>query len=252
MDRRRVLLVVAVVIAAMGAALVFVYAQNADDRAQEQVAEQLSTQQILVATQVIQPGEAAADAAAAGKMLLQEVPQEQVVAGATGDGRDFTDQVALTTIYPGEQVITQKFGSIADVEASASLPLPEGKVGVAVVLDDQARVSGFTKPGTRVGMLITGTFPPATTPETRLMLDNVQILATGLVTINQQPTVEGEPAAPATDSAPLSQYVLALTPRDAARLEFAQTLGELSLVLLPSDETLKIGDPITSDTLFDE
>ena len=77
MDRRRILLVVAVIVAALGAALVFVYAQDAEDRA----AEQFTTQNVLVATQVISPGESASDAANAQKLLSKPVPTDQVLSG---------------------------------------------------------------------------------------------------------------------------------------------------------------------------
>jgi len=243
-DRRRILLVVAVVVAALGAVLVFLYAQDAEDRA----AEKFAASPVLVATQQINPGESASDAFNAGKLLSQDVPADQQVAGSTNDGTAFLDTVALTTIYPGEQLITQKFGTVEDIESAATLPLPKGMVGKAIVLDDSSRISGFTKPGTRVGMLITGTFPPSTEPETRLLLDQVTILATGLTTIT--PTNSDGTVNP--DSAPLSQYVLALKPRDAARLELAQTFGKISLVLLEADTDLKIGDAITSETLFGE
>lgn len=250
MERRRVLLVVAVVVAVMGAALVFVYAQNAEERARAEVGAGSESRQVLVATQEIAPGESAADAAAAGKVVLEEVPGGRILDGAVSDGTALADQVALTTLYPGEQLVAQKFGSVEDVDATATLPLPEGKVATAVVLDDQSRISGFTNPGSRVGMLVTGTFPPSGQTETRLMLDRVQILATGTTTIGPQQTAEGEAAAETAQGPPLNQYVLALDPRDAARVRFAQSLGELSLVLLPPDSTLQIGDPITAANLF--
>lgn len=150
MDRRKILLVVAVVVAALGAALVFVYAQDAEDRA----AAKVQTQQVLVANKMIMPGESAADAADAGKLLSLPVPEAQVLEGSTNNGDDFADKVALTTIYPGEQLVTQKFGAIEDIEGATQLPIPAGKVAVTLEMTETGRVGGFAKPGSHVAILM--------------------------------------------------------------------------------------------------
>ncbi|MGA8845179.1 MAG: Flp pilus assembly protein CpaB [Nocardioides sp.] len=246
MDRRRILLVVAVIVAALGAALVFVYAQDAEDRAREQI----TTQNVLVATQVIATGESASDAASANKLLSKPVPTEEILVGSSNEGTDFTDTVALTTIYPGEQLLTQRFGTIDQVASETGLVVPKGLTATAITLDDTSRISGFTPAGTRVGVFITGTFGGATQPEVRVLFKQVLILANGLVTVAPQIGPDGEPVVSA-DSAALSQYVLALSARDAAKLSLAKSLGEISLVLLPPDTPLKIGDPVTPGDIFE-
>ncbi len=237
---------VAVIVAALGAGLVFIYAQDAEDRA----AEKLETQNVLVATQLISPGESASDAANAGKLLSKAVPRDELIVGSTNEGSDFTSTVALTTIYPGEQLLTQKFGSIDQVAAETGLVVPEGLTATAITLDDTSRISGFTPAGTRVGVFITGTFAGSAEPEVRVLFKEVLILANGLVTVAPQVGPDGQPVVSA-DSAALSQYVLALTARDAAKLKLAQDLGDISLVLLPPDTPLKIGDPVTPGDIFE-
>ena len=248
MDRRKVLLVVAVLVAAIGAGLVFLYAQDAEDRA----AEQVQTTQVLVAQAVIMPGESAAEANDAGKLLSQPVPLDQALAGSTNQGTDFTDAVALTTIYPGEQLLTQKFGTVEEIENDLQLPIPDGLVGYPINLDDLSRVSGFTAPGSRVGAIITGTFPPSTEVESRLLLDEVNIFATGALTIIPPAPVDpNDPnAAPPVVTAPTNQYIIAVKPRDTLRLELAQQFGKIQLLLLPPDAKLKVGDPLLAEDVF--
>lgn len=246
MDRRRILLVVAVIVAALGAGLVFVYAQDAEDRAQEQI----TTRNVLVATQIIAPGESASDAANANKLLSKPVSTEEILEGSSNEGTDFTDTVALTTIYPGEQLLTQRFGTIDQVASETGLVVPKGLTATAITLDDTSRISGFTPAGTRVGVFITGTFEGAAQPEVRVLFKQVLILANGLVTAAPQIGPDGEPVVSA-DSAALSQYVLALSARDAAKLSLAKGLGDISLVLLPPDTSLKIGDPVTPGDIFE-
>lgn len=250
MDRRKILLVIAVVVAALGAGLVFVYAQGAEDRAQEEIV----TTEVLVAAAVILPGESASDAANAQKVIRKLVPADQVLEGATNDGAAFADAVAKTTIYPGEMLLTQKFGTVEEIEADAQLPIPDGLVGYPLNLDDLSRISGFTKPGSRVGAIITGTFPGNPEPQSRLLLDEVNIFATGADTITtpSAPALnpDGTPVAAPPVTAPVNQYIIAVKPSETLRLELAQSLGKIQLVLLPPDSKLKVGDPITAQDLF--
>ena len=248
-DRRKILLVVAVVVAALGAGLVFVYAQGAEDRA----AEKIQTVPVLVAIAEIAPGESAAAAADAGKLLSRAVPSDQVLEGATNDGNQFRDAVAKTTIYPGEQLVLQKFGTVEEIEAEAALPIPDGLVGYPINLDDVSRISGFTKPGSRVGAIITGTFPPETEVSSRLLLDEVSIFATGAVTISPTTPVtdaEGNPVEQPVSTTPVNQYVVAVKPRETLRLDLAQQFGKVQLVLLPPNAKLKVGDVLTPADLF--
>ncbi len=173
MGRRKILLVVAVVVAAMGAALVFVYARGAEDRA----ADKFETVDVLVVKTAIERGESVNSAYETGKIDIQR--------GAAGPGarrrhrmtaRAFTDQFALTTIYPGEQLIAEKFGGADEVEAESTLPIPEGMIAISVSLSDTARVGSFIRPGAKVGIFLTGTLPPANEPTTKLLMRDVLVL----------------------------------------------------------------------------
>ena len=158
MNRRRILLMSAAVVAALGVALVFLYVRGAEDRAEDK----FDTVKVLVASQQIEAGEAANDAYESGKIVLKAVPQDQVLAGATSDGEAFTDLVALGNIYPGEQLIPEKFGGATDVQVEASLPIPKGNMAISVNLTDTARVAGFVNPGSEVAIFLSGSGSPPT------------------------------------------------------------------------------------------
>jgi pilus assembly protein CpaB len=64
MPRRAILLIVAVVIAALGATLVFLYVRGVEAKADEE----REVVQVLGATETISAGESAVDAIAAGKI----------------------------------------------------------------------------------------------------------------------------------------------------------------------------------------
>lgn len=248
MNRRRILLVVAVLVAALGAGLVFLYAQDAEDRA----ADDVQLVDVVRATGTIPAGMSAEEANRNNLVEIASVPATEALDGSTGEGEAFKGSVAKTTIYQGEQLLTQKFGTIEEIESDAQLPIPAGLVGYPLVLDDQQRISGYTQPGSRVGAIITGMFD-GTNVESRLLLDEVNIFATGAETITPvtQPDADDPNAVP-TAVAPVNQYIIAIEPRDTLRLSVAQEFGKIQLILLPPDSTLKVGDPVTAADIFGE
>ncbi len=247
MGRRKVLLVVAVVVAALGAALVFVYARGAENRA----AEKFETVDVLVVKTAIERGESANSAYETGKIDIQQVPQAQVLAGATADGTVFTDQYALTDIFPGEQLIPEKFGGADEVEAETTLPLPDGMVAISISLSDTARVGPFIRPGAKVGVFITGTLPPENVPTTKLLMRDLLVLATGSTTA-VAPPAEGDPAATPTEQLPNTLFTLAVSQKQAEKILFAQGLGDLAFALSNSNSDLKPGDGVRAEDLFTE
>ena len=60
--------------------------------------------------------------------------------------------MALTTIYPGEQILRNKFGTDLGVGESR-LSIPKDKIAVSVNLSDPDRVAGFVNPGDHVADL---------------------------------------------------------------------------------------------------
>jgi pilus assembly protein CpaB len=145
MGRRTVLLVVAAVIAALGTSLVFLYVRGVDARA----TEQYEMVEVLKAVDTIQAGETLKQAQAAGKIELGQVPRADALPGATTSVTDMTAKVALTNVYPGEQIITAKFGEPGE---QTSLSIPNGKLAISINLSDPARVAGFVNPGAEVAI----------------------------------------------------------------------------------------------------
>ena len=130
MDRRRILLVVAVLVAAVGSALVFLYTKGADTRAEEK----FDTVEVLEATAVIAPGETFEDAQAAGKLALQAVSKDALLDGYQTTANSLTGTVSLGTIYPGEQIISAKWGASAVVQSA--LQIPDENMAISVNLTD--------------------------------------------------------------------------------------------------------------------
>lgn len=237
MDRRRLLLVVAAVIAALGVALVFVYARGAENRA----ADKYDAVKVLVAQVKILPGESIDEAMQNGKVVTASVTKDQLLDGASASTEALRGKVALTTIYPQEQLVPVKFGGVDEVEAAATLPIPEGKLAISIAVDIDDRVGAFVRAGAQVAVILTQEGASA-----RVLLDRVTVLAAGAIT--SVPT-DGEEAPEASDDVQ-SLLTLAVTQRDAEKLRFSETVGVLSLALLNDASQVKPDDGVGNSNLF--
>jgi len=241
MGRRTILLIVAALIAALGSAMVFLYVQGADDRAQEAQAPV----EVLKAVTQIAPGETLDQAQAAGKLELGAVPREQVLAGAVNSIEGMGAQVALSTIFPNEQIVTGKFGSPGDQEV---LTMPDGNIAISVTLSDTGRVAGFVVPGDEVAIFLNGDIGGGQ-QGVRLLLPRVQVIAVGTTTVVSTTTTNQE-GAETTEQLPRTLFTLAVSQADAEKIMLASTTGELSFGYLNEKSEVRPGPGTTNANLF--
>lgn len=245
MDRRKVLLLVAALVAALGTLLVFLYVSGADSRANEKY----SAVQVLRATKPIAVGETIASAQAAGKIATGEVSSQDLLPGALTTLESVQDMAATVEILPGEQIVETKFGAV-EAGTATTLPIPEGKIAISVNLDDPSRVAGFLQPGNKVAVFMAGTDDKG--PFTRLLLPNVQVLALGATSTQPAPApAEGEEAAAAAAPVlPQTLLTLAVSQREAERVMFATQNGSLALGLLDDESEVAPSQGVVLDNLF--
>ncbi|QYJ04722.1 Flp pilus assembly protein CpaB [Nocardioides panacisoli] len=237
MDRRRLLLAVAAVVAALGVLLVFVYAQGAENRA----ADRYEAVEVLTAAKKINPGESIDAALESGKVELSFVAGNQVLEGASNDADPLQGSVALTTIYPGEQLIPVKFGGVDEIEAAATLPIPEGKIAMSISVEDAARVGSFISPGAEVAVFLTvdGNY-------SRLLLQRVTVIATGSTSVVPS---EGRQENGGNETEQL--ITVAVKQREVEKLRLSQTLGQLSVGLLNDSSKVERNEGVEPDTIFE-
>lgn len=243
MDRRRILLIVAVIVALLGTALVFLYVRGADARAEDR----FDTVDVLSAVAPIEAGESIDDAAANGKLALQAVPNDSLLPNYQTSIEALSGSVATVRILPGEQIVSDKFGAQAEAATSA-LTLPKGTIAIALNLSDTARVAGFINPGSEVAIFLNGTGPDGQ-PYTRLLLNQVQVIAVGSTTTTQTTTTTPE-GTQTTEQLPATLMTLAVKQADAEKVLFGQTSGELVFAVINEDSDVTPGPGTTSDDLF--
>ena len=250
MGRRTVLLIVAALIAALGTSLVFMYVRGVDARANEK----FDAVEVLKAVEVISPGETLGEAQAAGKIEMGTVGQDQILEGATSSTADMSGQVALGTVFPGEQIITGKFGAPGDQDV---LTIPDGKLAISVNLTDPARVAGFVNPGAEVAIFVSAepeTMDQSADSEllpqfTRLLLPRVSVIGVGTTTI--VPTTKtDETGAQTTEQLPRTLLTIAVDQDEAEKVLFAARNGEVSFALLTDKSAVKSGPGVTASDIF--
>ncbi len=211
MDRRKVLLIVAALIAALGTAVVFLYVRGADSRANLKFAGK----QVLVASAAISPGESLKVAKSSGKIETKTVTAGSLVPGYVTDLAAIPDEnVALTTIYPGEQILRGKFGSSS--AGDSTLGIPTKQLAVSLNLTDPDRVAGFVNPGAKVAIFTTD----EGTGSTQLLLPNVTVLGVGTTT-SVSTTKTDANGAQTTEQLPRTLMTLALDQKDAQKVIYA-------------------------------
>ncbi|MDP9220394.1 MAG: Flp pilus assembly protein CpaB [Actinomycetota bacterium] len=224
MGRRTLLLLAAILIAAVGTGLIFVYAHSANSRA---VANQHPVE-VLVAKSDIPAGTSAADAVSKGLFTTKTITRAAAIPTALGPNNlaAIQGKMAISTIFAGQQIVPQAFGSSGQ---TSGLAVPEGLMAVSVQLGDPARVAGFVQPGSKVAIFVTLAPTNGNTAGafTRLLLASAQVVAVG-------PTTAGTPASDGAaksgtatgtnpEQLPRAILTLALSQQDAEKVIFAQT-----------------------------
>jgi pilus assembly protein CpaB len=240
--RRAALLVAAIVIAAIGTTLVYLYAKHANDRA---IADTRPVS-VLVATAQIPAGQTIEQAVQAASVVPQDIPSQSVAPGAVSNVRALRGKVAVGTIYPGQQILTQLFGETAG--AVTGINIPKGLLAASFNFTDTARVAGFVQPGSQVAVFLTSLAagPNQSQQATRLLLPKVQILAVGATTI----TPPTDPTKANPEALPRATMTIAVSQQQLETLVFAQTQGDLYLGLLRDDSIVKPDTGTNVDNLF--
>ena len=240
MDRRRVLLLVAAIIAALGTLLVFLYVREADSRADQRY----DAVPVLRVVKQIAAGETVEAAQAEGKIESGSVSRKERLPDALTDTAPIAGKVAVAAISPNAQLLSSQFGASG---ATSALTIPKGKIAVSVNLSDPSRVAGFVNPGDSVAVFLSGAAGGSTF--TRLLLPNVQVIGAGTTTMVASTTTDPT-GAQTTDQLPKTLLTLAVTQSEAERVLFASTNGDLAFGLMNADSQVAPSKGITDLNLF--
>lgn len=240
MIRRLVISLLAVLIAAVGGVLTYLYAATADSRAMAR----LEPAQVLIVAEPIPQGTSAD--AIARSLAISEIPAAAVVPGAVTDLTEVAGLQTTTDLQPGEQLLASRF--VAPEAVADEVEVPADMHLLTVRLEAQRVIGGELQPGDTVGVFVSGDIASTegdtgATSElagsvTNLILHKVLVTAVqgaATTTTNE----EGEEVEEA--AADSLMITVALSAPDAELVVFAQEFGSIWLSLegaeVPEDGT---------------
>jgi pilus assembly protein CpaB len=246
MNRRILAVIVAVLLAVGGAALVINYVRNADARA---IAENQPTK-VYVAEKLIPAGTTLKDAQRTELVVETRVAASALPKGALQEiGPDNNALLALSDVQPGEYLLSARFGSTPVGEKA--IEVPAGMLAMSVELSDPARVGKFVTPGSHIAVYATHGIKAMTGDDkakafneldvkgTTVLLPDVQVIAMGNTALAAPKKADAD-SDKAQSSAPSFLVTVAVTPEDAPRL--AHGIAEYTLYAGLRGPDVKVDD----------
>ena len=151
-------------------------------------------------------------------------------------------RVLLSPLTKNEPVLESRLAPVSITTGGVSAVIPSGKRAIAVKGDKVIGLSGLIQPGNRVDVLVSITNPETETEVTKIVLQDILVLAAN--TKIEKGGKEGE-------AAPVDVYTLEVTPEEGERLALASNQGKLQFALRnPVDmETVLTRGATIPDTL---
>ena len=165
-------------------------------------------------------------------------PKESLPDGIFSDVNQVVGRVIIAPFKRNEPIIEARMAPDSVTVGGVSALVKPGRRAIAVKGDAVIGLSGFINPMSRVDVLVTLTDPKTDSETTKIVLENILVLATGT---QMQVNDKGEPA-------PVDVYTLEVTPEDGEKLALAASQGKLQLALrniIDSETVLTHGATIT-------
>lgn len=230
-------------VAAMAVMMIYSYVSSTEEAYREQYGKEVT---VVVAKREIKELEVLDET----NLTTKPMPSTFKQPGTSKDIKDFIGSLAIAPIAKDEQMTRTKVTQLG-ARTGLARQVAIGKRAVAVRVSDETGVAKLIKPGDRVDVLAF-TDPSGTGNklqiETRTILQDVMVLATGKYVANTVPAIlEVDPMkANSKSKLNLSEYTqfsnvtLEVDPFQAQALVFASTqLNGIYLILRNNDDNMK-------------
>lgn len=181
---------------------------------------------VQVQTEAVPIAVAAADLPWGTKLkpeMIKTAPflKESMPQGHFANANDLVGRVVVAPLKANDPITEHKLAPISIETGGVAAVLGQGKRAVAVKGDKVIGLSGLVNPGNRVDVLVTVKDPQRDEEKTKIVLENIPVLATGT---QIQENEKGEPA-------PVDVYTLEVTPEESEKLSLAANEGKIQLAL---------------------
>jgi len=163
---------------------------------------------------------------------MQPYLKDSLPAGAFTDMGSLVGRVVISSIRAKEPFLQSRLAPQELKTGGVAAVIPSKKRAVAVRVDKVIGVAGFIHPGNRVDVLVTVSGGEIKQPITKIILENILVLATG----PEVYTAKGKEEKPA----PVDVITLEVTPQEAEKLALAAAQGRLQLALRGLTDTDRI------------
>lgn len=259
MNRKRLSLIGAVVLVAVGTLALVQYVRTAEDRALE--GEELVD--VLVVDSEVTAGTPASELQ--NHVRVEAVPTKVQAAGALASIGDAEGMVVSATLGEGEQLTHTKLVTAEEYNAlqarigrgGGKVEVPEGHLEITIPLDGVRTIGGTVRPGDHVGVIASFTaIADENNPEVQGKDTSGFLLHKVLVTnVQGAPVADPTRAASAEERTPTpggSLYVtLAVQAAAAERIVFASSYGDIWLAIEPVDADDSGTAIQTYDSIYD-
>ena len=157
------------------------------------------------------------------KEMLKTVPflMESLPVGYTTDADKLEGRIIISPVNQNEPITESRLAPDSVTTGGVSAIIKPGNRAIAVKGDKVIGLSGLINPGNRVDVLVTLTHPKTKMRVTKVVLENLLVLATGT---EIQEKDKGQPA-------PVDVYTLEVSPAQGEKLALASTEGRLQFAL---------------------
>lgn len=222
-------MILAAVLAVVGAVLLISYVRGADDRAFE--GAQLT--EVLIVKSEIPAGTSGSELG--NTVDLRSVPVAYVAQGAVTDVADLRGLVAAVSLEPGEQVLASRFVDPESFGANGgTAAVPKGLQEISLSLDAQRVVGGALVAGDLVGVY--GSLAGDNADSARTQLIETKVLVTSVVAAKVEQ--DGPPSGAVLVS-------LAVDGDQAQRIIYQLEFGQVYLSKQSASVTAPTGGPVT-------
>jgi pilus assembly protein CpaB len=147
--------------------------------------------------------------------------KESLPPGYFHDPAELEGRVVIFPVKADEPVLESRLAPTSVKTGGISAVVTPGKRAIAVKGDKVIGLAGLIQPGNRVDVLVTLTDPRKDSEVTKLVLQDVPVLATG-----EELYKNGD-----GDASPVDVYTLEVTPEEGEKLSLAATEGKLQFAL---------------------
>jgi pilus assembly protein CpaB len=164
-----------------------------------------------------------------GSVVTKEmVKTRDFMKGSLAEGSYFPDiaavegRVIVSPVQANEPILRSRMAPENISEGGVPAVIKERKRAMSVKVDQIIGVAGFIKPGDRVDVLVTLGNPEGGGPVTKIVLENVLVIATG---------TQVQKGAQGVSASPVNVITLEVTPEEAEKIALATNQGRIQLAL---------------------